>query len=232
MSNLSDKTNSIRIIEPAAIEHESFTIIESELRSRVSLDHQYHPDRINQFERAILYRMIHTSADFDYADNLIMSSGLAESYHDIISTEPVIITDTNMAAAGINKTQLGRVGGEVHCYIADEDVAKSAVRNGSTRAAASIDKSLIWQETRRPVIYAIGNAPTALIRLHQLIKIDKLRPALIIAAPVGFVNVIESKNLIKELDLPSIIADGRKGGSNIAAAVCNALIYQTNGRLT
>lgn len=226
MNNPSDKSSQIRIIEPGAIERESFAIIEFELRACLAPDHRFHPDRINQFERALLYRMIHTSADFDYTDNLIISTGLADSYQEIIAAKPLIVTDTNMAAAGINKTKLGRLGGEVHCYIADDDVAETAAQSGTTRAAASMDKSLLLQKSGRPLIYAIGNAPTALIRLHQLIQQGKLQAALIIAAPVGFVNVIESKSLISELELPSIIAAGRKGGSNIAAAVCNALIYQ------
>ena len=135
-----------------------------------------------------------------------------------------------MAWSGINKKKLRALGGEAVCFMADEDVASQAAAAGSTRAVASMDKAarLCSDMAPRPCIFAIGNAPTALIRLYELIRDGKIRPALIIGAPVGFVNVVQSKELILTLpDTPYIVARGRKGGSNVAAALCNALLYQT-----
>ena len=146
----------------------------------------------------IVKRCIHTSADFDYA------------------------TDTHMAESGINKRVLSRYGGEVFCFISDEDVAATAKANGTTRATASMDKAAAMG---KKLIFAIGNAPTALVRLYELIEDGKLNPELIIGVPVGFVNVVQSKELIMQADVPYIVARGRKGGSNIAACICNALLY-------
>ena len=134
-----------------------------------------------------------------------------------------IITDTQMAKAGINKTILGKLGGEVHCFMSDEDVAREAKARGVTRAIVSMERAA---KVGKPCIFAIGNAPTALICIRELIDAGKLTPALIVGVPVGFVNVVESKELILELDTPHIVARGRKGGSNVAAAICNAMLYQ------
>ena len=127
-----------------------------------------------------------------------------------------------MAKAGINKKALARYGGEVYCFMSNEDVAQAAKNNGTTRATACIDKAA---QLEKPVIFAVGNAPTALIRLYELIQDKKIKPELIIGVPVGFVNVVQSKELIMETDVPYIVARGRKGGSNIAACICNALLY-------
>lgn len=132
------------------------------------------------------------------------------------------MTDTQMAKAGINKKALAKYGGEVYCFMSDEDVAAKAKEQGSTRAAASMDKAA---EMGKPLIFAIGNAPTALVRLYELIEEKKISPYLIIGVPVGFVNVVQSKELIMATDAPYIVARGRKGGSNIAACICNALLY-------
>ena len=134
-----------------------------------------------------------------------------------------IVTDTQMAKAGINKRALARYGGEVYCFMSDEDVAKIAKERGVTRAAVSMEKAA---QIEKPVIFAIGNAPTALIELYEMIKSGKYRPAFIIGVPVGFVNVEAAKDLILKTDVPYIINRGRKGGSNIAAAICNALLYE------
>ena len=135
-----------------------------------------------------------------------------------------IVTDTNMGKSGINKRALASLGGEVYCFMADEDVAKKAAAFGTTRAVASMDKAA---EMGKDCIFAVGNAPTALVRLYELIQEEKIHPKLIIGVPVGFVNVVPSKELIISLpDTPYIVARGRKGGSNVAAAICNALIYQ------
>ena len=127
-----------------------------------------------------------------------------------------------MAKAGINKKALARYGGEVFCFMSDEDVAKIAKENGTTRATASMDKAA---KMNRKLIFAVGNAPTALVRLYELIENGELSPELIIGVPVGFVNVVQSKELIMDAGVPYIVARGRKGGSNIAACIVNALLY-------
>lgn len=198
-------------VTPMEIERRSFEIIESELPH--PLDPQLAP---------IIKRVIHTSADFEYADSLCFSPDVVNKALAAIRSGACIVTDTNMGKAGINKKMLAKHGGEVFCFMADEDVAAMAKANGTTRAVASMDKAASLD---RPLIFAIGNAPTALIRLYELMEAGKLRPELIIGVPVGFVNVVQSKELIMTADVPYIVARGRKGGSNVAAAICNALLY-------
>ena len=207
---------------PADIEKRSFEIITEELGDKTLV----------QGTELIVKRCIHTSADFDYADNLVFSENVVEKAVRAIREGASIITDTQMGKAGINKKKLARYGGEVLCFMADEDVAQAARENGTTRAAASMDKAAELvrrakaEGKEKKLIFAVGNAPTALVRLHELIGEGALRPELIIAVPVGFVNVVPSKELILELeDTPYIVARGRKGGSNIAACICNALLY-------
>lgn len=204
----------IQFVKPEEIETRSMEIITSELGGRTWPEPQF----------SIVKRCIHTSADFDYADNLVFSEGAAEIGVDAIRNGAHIVTDTKMAASGINKKKLAVYGGEVHCYISDDDVAKEAKERGCTRATVSMERGAEVAKDH-PVIFAIGNAPTALIRLKELIDSGELKPALIIGAPVGFVNVVESKELIMDLDVPYIVPKGRKGGSNIAATICNAMIY-------
>ena len=201
-------------VKPMDIERRSFEIITQELKAQGIV--------LPEETEWITKRCIHTSADFDYARNLVFSDDAVKSALDAIQRGAVIVTDAQMAKAGINKRALARYGGEVRCFMADEDVAEKAKKNGTTRAVASMDKAA---ELDRPVIFAIGNAPTALVRLYELVQEGRLHPELIIAAPVGFVNVIPSKELILSLNVPSIVARGRKGGSNIAACICNALLY-------
>ena len=198
-------------VTPMDIERRSFEIIESELPH--PLDPQLAP---------IIKRVIHTTADFSFADSLCFSPGAVEKALAAIRDGACIVTDTNMGKAGVNKSALAKHGGEVFCFMADEDVRLAARDNGTTRAVASMDKAAAMG---RPTIFAIGNAPTALIRLYELIKEGKLAPALVIGVPVGFVNVVQSKELIMTTDVPYIVARGRKGGSNVAAAICNALLY-------
>ena len=198
-------------LTPAQIEERSFAIIESEL-----------PHPLDPTLAPIIKRVIHTTADFSYADSLCFSSGAVEKALDAIRQGASIVTDTNMGKAGINRGALARHGGEVFCFMADEDVARAAKEKGTTRAAASMDKACTLH---RPLIFAIGNAPTALIRLCELMEAGKLRPELVIGVPVGFVNVVPSKELLMTADVPYIVARGRKGGSNVAAAICNALLY-------
>lgn len=199
-------------VRPRDIERRSFEIITEELGDR----------KLDADKELIIKRCIHTSADFDYADNLCFSEGVVEKAIEAIKNGACIVTDTQMGRSGINKKALAKYGGEVYCFMSDEDVAKTAKENGTTRATASMDKAAAMN---KPMIFAIGNAPTALVRLYELIREGKINPALIIGVPVGFVNVVQSKELIMETDVPYIVARGRKGGSNIAACICNALLY-------
>ena len=199
-------------VKPQEIEARSFEIISEELGER----------KLDPEKELIIKRCIHTSADFEYADSLCFSEGAVEKAVEAIRRGACIVTDTQMGKSGINKKALARFGGEVYCFMSDEDVAAKAKEKGSTRATVSMDKAA---ELDRPLIFAIGNAPTALIRLYELITEGKLRPELIIGVPVGFVNVVQSKELIMQTDVPYIVARGRKGGSNIAACICNALLY-------
>ena len=198
---------------PKDIERRSFEIITEELG-----DTQLIPGT-----EPIVKRCIHTSADFDYAKNLIFSKGAVQKALDAIRQGASIVTDTQMGKSGINKKRLAKYGGEVFCFMSDEDVAAQAKTNGTTRAVASMEKAA---KLNKKLIYAIGNAPTALIHLYEQVEKGIIDPELIIGVPVGFVNVVQSKELILKLqDTPYIIARGRKGGSNIAACICNALIY-------
>lgn len=199
-------------VAPKEIEARSFEIITQEMGDVALVPGT----------EAIVKRCIHTSADFDYAENLCFSDGAVERALAALRGGASIVTDTQMARAGINKKILGGYGGQVHCFMSDEDVAGTAKEKGCTRAAASMEKAAAMGED---LIFAIGNAPTALVRLYELIKEGKIHPHLIIGVPVGFVNVVASKELIMELDVPYIVAKGRKGGSNIAACICNALLY-------
>ena len=195
---------------PQEIEKRSFEIITQELGDRV-LDEKQAP---------VIKRVIHTTADFDYADNLVFSPNVMELAWQAIR-EGAPITDTNMGKSGINKKRLANYGSEVYCFMADEDVAEEARKHGTTRACASMDKAA---RLGLNGIFAIGNAPTALVRLHELMQEGAIKPRLIIGVPVGFVNVVQAKELILTDDVPYIVARGRKGGSNVAAAICNALV--------
>ena len=205
---------------PAEIEKRSFEIIEEELAAAGK--------RLDPENELVIKRAIHTTADFDYADNLVFSPGAVRKGTQALRSGGAIVTDTRMAWSGINKEKLKSLGGEAFCFMADEDVKNEAGKNGVTRAVASMDKAArLFGSEEWPVIFAVGNAPTALVRLYELIREGKIRPSLIIGVPVGFVNVVPSKELILTLEeIPFIVARGRKGGSNVAAAICNALIYQ------
>ncbi|MBR0367137.1 MAG: precorrin-8X methylmutase [Clostridia bacterium] len=198
-------------VAPMEIEARSFEIIGQELK---------HP--IDPALAPIVKRVIHTTADFDYADTLCFSEGVVEKALDAIQNGAAIVTDTTMAMSGINKKALHSHGGEAFCFIGDADVAEAAKRSGTTRAVQAMEKAAGLQ---RPLIFAIGNAPTALIHIYEMIAEGRLDPKLVIGVPVGFVNVVQSKELIMTADVPYIVARGRKGGSNVAAAICNALLY-------
>ena len=200
-------------MKPADIEKRSFAIITEELGGRTF------PESVAE----VVKRVIHTSADFDYADNLCFSPDAVEQAKAALEAGATIVTDTNMALAGISKPTLAQLGGRAVCLMADEAVAREAKERGVTRATVSMEHAA---KLDGPLIFAIGNAPTALIRLHELIEEGAVSPALVIGVPVGFVNVVESKELFLGGDTPYIIARGRKGGSNVAAAIVNALLYQ------
>lgn len=211
---MSNPLDEIEIVKPADIERRSFEIITSELGDRI----------LDPENELVIKRCIHTSADFDYADNLVFSEHAVSHTVEALKSGASIVTDTNMAKAGINKRVLGRFGGEVLNFMADADVAAEAKERGITRSAVCMERGAAL---RKPLIYAVGNAPTALIRLYEMLEEGSMvTPALIIGVPVGFVNVVESKELLlRRTDVPYIVARGRKGGSNIAACICNALLY-------
>ena len=204
------------IITPREIEQRSMATIERELNGRTWPEPEF----------SIIKRCIHTSADFDYADNLTFSENAAKIGVEAIKNGADIVTDTKMAAAGINKKRLADHGGQIHCYISDPDVIEEAKAKGSTRATVSMQRGA---KIGKPVIFVVGNAPTALYEVHRMIVEEGLKPALVVGVPVGFVNVVESKEIIMGDDVPYIVAKGRKGGSNIAAAIINAMLY-TMGR--
>lgn len=208
------ENSKIEYLLPVEIEKRSFEIISAELLERGIC--------IPKEEEAITKRVIHTSADFDYARTLCFSNGAVKSLMELIKNGADIVTDTNMALAGINKKVLAGFGGETHCFMADEEVALLAKQRNMTRAAVSMEKAA---EIDKPVIFAIGNAPTALIKLYEMSKETAWKPAFIIGVPVGFVNVEAAKELILQMDIPYIVNRGKKGGSNIAAAICNAVLY-------
>lgn len=210
--------NDIEIVKPRDIERRSFEIITDELNQMgITLPEETAP---------VIKRCIHTSADFDYAENLKFSDGAVEKGIRALRDGAVIVTDTQMAKAGINKRILAEYGGEVRCFMSDPDVAEEAKARGVTRASVSMEKASRIKGRR--LIFAIGNAPTALIRLDELIREQQVKPDLIIGVPVGFVNVVQAKEMIMQAGVPYIVARGRKGGSNIAACICNALLYSSH----
>lgn len=201
----------IEHIAPADIEKRSMEIIDQEL-GNITLPED---------KRDIIKRVIHTTADFEFARTMRFSDDAVARGLDALKRGATILTDTNMACTGISAVSLKKLGGQKVCYMADPEIAAIAKKNGSTRATASMDKAC---DIEGPLIIAIGNAPTALLRLAELIEADKIHPDLVIGVPVGFVNVIASKEAIMKCHVPYIVATGRKGGSAIAAAICNALI--------
>lgn len=202
---------------PADIERTSFSIITEELAQRdVVLPPETEP---------VVKRVIHTTADFDYARNLCFTDGAVAAGVTALRDGTCIVTDTNMALAGITKPGLKKVGGTALCYMADPGVAAIAKETGTTRAVASMHRAA---QEHPNAILAVGNAPTALLAIADEMEAG-LHPALVIGVPVGFVNVVESKERLfavcEQYGVPAIVAMGRKGGSNVAAAICNALIY-------
>ena len=205
------------ISNAADIERRSMEIIAAELAAR---DFQPEPE-----SEAILKRVIHTTADFDYIENLSLSPGAVPRALSVLKSGTPIVTDTNMAKSGINQRALKTLGLELHCDMASPEVVAAAKQSGQTRA---IEAQKLAAERYPGAILVVGNAPTALLEICQLIE-QGLRPALVVGVPVGFVNVVESKEEIistcTRYGLPYIVARGRKGGSNVAAAIINALLY-------
>lgn len=214
-----DLKSKILDVTPAEIERHSFSIIKAELDNmNISLDEE---------NEATIIRAIHTSADFSYAKSLFFSEGAVRRGIEALKSGATIITDTTMAFSGINKTYLSSLGCDIKCFIADDDVKSMARDMGVTRSYASVLKA---SKLEGKLIFAVGNAPTALLALYDLIEKGELSPSLIVAVPVGFVNVEVSKELIMRTNIPQITSIGRKGGSNIAAAICNSLIYKASDR--
>ena len=199
-------------VAPEEIEARSMELIGQELGERTFPAEQL----------PVIKRVIHTTADFDYADNLVFSDGAVAKGIAAMKGGCTLVTDTQMAWSGVNKRVLEKFGGRAVCFMSDPDVAAEAKARGVTRAAVSMERAA---KLSGPVVFALGNAPTALVQVCRLIDEKALAPALVIGAPVGFVNVVESKELLLGLDVPYIVARGRKGGSNVAAAICNALLY-------
>lgn len=208
-------TSKIERLLPEEIEKRSFEIISEEFKQRGIV--------LPTEQEMITKRVIHTSADFDYAYTMTYSENAVSIAKGLLKNGADIVTDTNMALSGINKKALAKLGGCAHCFMADEDVARIAKERGVTRAVVSMEKAA---NIEKPVIFAVGNAPTALIQLYEMMQERNWRPPFVIGVPVGFVNVEVAKELIMETEVPYIINRGRKGGSNVAAAICNALLYE------
>ena len=199
-------------MKPEDIEEESFHIIDAEAG-----DHGWPKE-----EWQIVRRAIHTSADFEYAQSMVLSDDVVEKAVAALRSGGGIVTDTNMALSGISKPRLASLGCAASCHVADSDVAELAKAEGITRSITAMRKAAANPNNR---IFVIGNAPTALFELLRLIDSGVTKPALIIGLPVGFVGAEESKNALASgrHDIPFITNIGRKGGSNVAAAVVNAL---------
>lgn len=211
-------------MRPLDIEKESFRIIFDTVKTFSDFHEIFPPAMPYRDEMMrIIFRVVHATADFDFVKSLHFTQKDFEAARDALLSGCTIVTDTNMALAGINKKLCANYGIDVVCYMGDEEVAAAAQARGTTRAVVSMERAV---KEHSGAIYAIGNAPTALMRLCELIDEEQAAPSLVIGAPVGFVNVVESKNILSATDVPSIIAKGRKGGSPVAAAIINAILYE------
>ena len=206
--------NRLEYVLPQDIEKRSLQIISEELETlKIVLP----PENAD-----VIMRCIHTSADFDYAGTLCFSKDAVAVARQLLQEGADIVTDTNMAKTGINKKAIEKFGCSVHCFMADDEIAAEAKERGLTRAYVSMEHA---SRLGKKIIFAVGNAPTALVALKELMDCKKFSPDFIIGVPVGFVNVVQAKELIMESSVPYIVNRGRKGGSNIAAAIVNALSY-------
>ena len=216
---MSERKAEMEYVLPGEIEKRSFEIIGEELSSRGII--------LPKETEFVTKRVIHASADFEYADTLMFSEHAIETAQRLLLNGADIVTDTNMALSGVHKKTLEKLGGQVHCFMADGEIARIAKESGETRAYVSMRKA---SEMKKDVIFAIGNAPTALISLYEMIQSGEYKPAFVIGVPVGFVNVEVSKEMIMDTGVEYIVNRGRKGGSTIAAAICNALLYSVGER--
>ncbi|MFV0498547.1 MAG: precorrin-8X methylmutase [Bacilli bacterium] len=205
-------------MKPREIEDRSFEIISNTIKGL-----EYDDNSIN-----ILKRVIHTTADFDYVENLTISEDAVSTFKKLVQNDVTIVTDTKMSLAGINKGAISKTKVKLVTFISNEQVAKNAKKNQTTRSKEAVKFALENIET--PIIFVVGNAPTALMEICELIDRNEYKDGLVIAVPVGFVNVIESKEMIMKKSIPYIVSKGRKGGSNVAAAIINALLYDYVGR--
>lgn len=203
------------ILKPEQIESESFRIIDSEIG----------PHQFDDAQWPIVRRVIHTTADFELAEQLHFSWGSIDKALAALCDGAKILCDTNMVLSGVNKTRLGKLGGSIACHVADPQVAAEAKEAGLTRSTFALRKGVAEGCT----IFLIGNAPTALFELLRLVEAGEVQPDLIVGVPVGFVGAAESKDALIATDLPYIAIEGRKGGSAIAAAILNALMIQAEG---
>ena len=202
------------ITHPAEIEKRSFEII-----TQLLGDKPLGPNA------PIIKRVIHTTADFDFFDHLVFTENVLQRTIAVLKRGGFhVVTDTRMAEAGINKRSLAAFGGSIHCFIDAPEVIAQAKATNTTRSAVAVEHAV--QTIDGPVCFVVGNAPTALLKICEVIEQGRRLPELVVGVPVGFVNIVESKERILELDVPSIVAKGRKGGSNVAAAVVNAILYE------
>lgn len=199
---------------PAQIERSSMAAIEFEMGAAAA--------RFDARELAVVRRVIHATADFSFADTMTFSAGAMDSGLAALAAGACVVTDTNMALAGVSKPALAELGCTARCFMADPEVARVARESGTTRARASMDRA---SQIEGPLVVAVGNAPTALLRIAKLVERGDMRPDLVVGVPVGFVNVVESKERLLACGVPAIVARGRRGGSNVAAAIVNALLY-------
>ena len=199
-------------MRPAEIEQASMAIITEEMGEWAGEEEAL----------PVVKRVVHTTADFDFVQALRFSEGAVARGREALRRGVTVVTDTAMAAAGISKTAASRWNVPIVCHMAEPDVREEAEMRGTTRAVISMEHAAL--ETP-DAIFAIGNAPTALIHLCELIRRGLAKPSLVIGVPVGFVNVVEAKEMLTATDVPQIAAMGRKGGSTVAAAIVNALLY-------
>ncbi|MCR4442801.1 MAG: precorrin-8X methylmutase [Peptococcaceae bacterium] len=206
------------ITDPLLIEKKSMETIDGLLESSFPAGLNFSPGELR-----VVKRVIHTTADLEYAGILEFRRDPLEAVMGAFRAGLRLVTDTRMALAGINKQRLARFGVEAECFMDDEDVTREAKERGVTRALISMERAA---RDERNAVFVIGNAPTALMRLVKMREEGLVRPRAVIGVPVGFVGAAESKDLLADLDVPSIITRGRKGGSGVAAAIVNSILYQ------
>ncbi|PZG36005.1 cobalt-precorrin-8 methylmutase [Listeria ivanovii] len=204
------------IKNPAKIEEKSFEIIQ-QIIDDIRPDYTFQ----NKLEEAIIKRAIHTTADFDYLDSLVFQQNAISKIIHCLQNKGTIFTDTNMALSGINKRLLDELGCNYHCYVSDPETIEIAKQHGITRSMAGIKLASLKDG---PKLFVLGNAPTAVYKIIEMTESGQLQPDAVIAVPVGFVGAAECKEEILATDIPAIVARGRKGGSNLAAAIVNAIL--------